>query len=80
MDRQEINNHFASVVDIIKSHLESWQIERGWAFIGNREPLPTDITDRIWDIVVEYTDDNDLPDTWHEDYDAEDFFMEIDNN
>lgn len=80
MDRQEISEHFASCVDLIKSSLEHWQIERGWAFIGNRMGLPSDITDKIWDIVVEYTEDNDLPETWHEDYDAEDFFMEIDNN
>jgi len=80
MNRQEIIDHFASCVDIIKSQLESWQIERGWAFIGKRYPLPSDITDKIWDIVVEYTNDNDLTDDWWNDYDAEDFFMEIDNN
>lgn len=79
MDRQEISDHFASCVDIIKSHLESWQIERGWAFIGNREPLPSDIAGCIYDIVDEYTEDNGLTDDWWGDFDAEDFFMEIES-
>ena len=80
MDRQEISNHFASVVDIIKSQLESWEIEQGWYFIGCREPLPTTTADKIQDIVDEYTEDNDLPEDWCSDYEVEDYFMEIDNN
>ncbi len=80
MNRQEISEHFASCVDIIKSQLESWQIKQGWNYIGKRMGLPNELAGRIYDIVDEYTEDNDLPDTWFEDYDAEDFFMEIDNN
>lgn len=73
------HNPFEHAVAYIKDHLEHWEIERGWAEIGKRMPLPSDTAEKIYCLLSDFSIDNDLPDGWWEDYDAEDFFMEIDN-
>ena len=42
--------------------------------------LPNEIEDKIYDLLEEYGEDNDLPEGWHLEYgDIEDFFMEIES-
>lgn len=73
------HNPFEHAVAYIKEHLEHWEIEEGWAEIGKRMPLPYHLQSKILDLLDDFTMDNELTDGWWEDYDAEDFFMEIDN-
>lgn len=75
-----VKGHFAKCVEYIKANLEPYDIQRGWAEIGKRMPLPQDIADKIFDLIDDYNNDNELTDDWWDDFDAEDFFMEIDNN
>lgn len=72
-------SHFERCVEYIKEHLEHWEIEQGWDYIGKRMGLPNGLVGRIYDLIDDFTEDNDLTDDWWNDYDAEDFFMEIDN-
>ena len=76
---QFVNYHFAKCVEYIKEHLEHWEIEQGWSYIGKRMGLPNELVGRIYDLIDDFTEDNDLTDDWWNDYDAEDFFMEIEN-
>lgn len=73
-------SHFERCVEYIKEHLEHWEIEQGWDYIGKRMGLPNELEGRIYDLIDEYTEDNDLTDDWWNDYDVEDFFLEIENN
>jgi hypothetical protein len=73
-------NHFERCVDYIKRNLEHWEIEQGWDYIGKRMGLPNELEGRIYDLIDEFTEDNDLTDDWWDNYDVEDFFMEIDND
>lgn len=74
------HNPFEHAVAYIKEHLEHWEIEKGWDYIGKRMGLPNELEGRIYDLLDDFTIDNDLADGWWEDYDAEDFFMEIEND
>ena len=72
--------HFSACVEYIKRNLEHWEIEKGWDFIGKRMGLPNELAGRIYDLIDDYTEDNDLPDDWWNDYEVEDFFMEKSND
>jgi len=73
-------NHFKRAVKYIKQNLEQYEIEKAWTYIGRRIGLPCEIEDKIYDLLEEYGEDNDLPEGWHLEYgDIEDFFMEIES-
>ena len=73
-------NHFKLAVEYIKQNLEHYEIEKGWDYIGKRMGLPNEIEDKIYDLLEEYGEDNDLPEGWYLEYgDIEDFFMEIES-
>jgi hypothetical protein len=80
VSHQYETNHFDRCVAYIKEHLEHWEIEQGWSYIGKRMGLPNGLVGRIYDLIDDFTEDNDLTDDWWDNYDVEDFFMEIDND
>jgi hypothetical protein len=74
------DDHFERCVAYIKANLEHWEIEEGWSYIGKRMGLPNELEGRIYDLIDEYAEDNDLPDDWWSLYDVEELFMEIEND
>lgn len=80
VSHQYETNHFELCVSYIKEHLEHWEIEEGWSYIGKRMGLPNELEGRIYDLIDEYAEDNDLPDDWWSLYDVEELFMEIEND
>lgn len=67
--------------DYVAQNLEPWEIEEGWFYIGQREPIPADLEAKIFDLLEEYGVDNDLPECWWGEYgDIEDIFMLIEND
>lgn len=73
-------NHFELCVSYIKANLEHWEIEQGWSCIGKRMGLPHALVGRIYDLIDDFTELYELTDDWWNDYDVEDFFMEIENS
>lgn len=78
--QNEEEDHFTKCVEYIKANLEHWEIEEGWSYIGKRMPIPNELAGRIYDLIDEYAEDNDLPDDWWSLYDVEELFMEIEND
>ena len=75
------NNNINAAADYVRDNLERWEINMGWHYIGRREPIPTELEDKIYDLLEEFGDDNDLPECWWEEFgDIEDVFMLIENN
>ena len=81
---QDVVSHsyddFFKCVAYIKANLEHWEIEKGWSSIGNRMPLPNDIAGHIYDLIDDYTEDNELTDDWWSCCDIEDFFKMIEDD
>ena len=73
-------NHFKRAVEYIRQNLEQYEIEKAWTYIGRRMGLPNEIEDKIRDLLDDYGEDYDLgEDWWYDEYDIEDFFMEIES-
>lgn len=76
-----MDEQIKSAVDYLRDNLERYEIEMGWHYIGKREPIPVELEDKIYNLLEEWGDDNDLPECWWEEYgDIEDIFMMIEND
>ena len=47
-------NHFKHAVEYVKQNLKQYEIDRGWDYLSNREPLPFDMVMRIANLLEEY--------------------------
>lgn len=73
-----LNKDVINAINFVRDNIKPFEIEEGWHYIANRQPLPSSISNKIYDLLEEYGDDNDLPEGWWENYcELEDFFMEL---
>lgn len=73
-----LNEEVVNAINFVRDNIKPFEIEAGWYYIANRQPLPSTINNKICDLLEEYGDDNDLPEGWWEnDCEIEDIFMEL---
>jgi len=72
------NKDIINAIEYLRSNIQAFEIEEGWYYISNRQPIPSTLESKIFDLLEEYGADNDLPELWWEKYcDIEDFFIEL---
>lgn len=57
---------------------KDWEDAQALDNINNREPIPIRISEEIYDLMEEWSEDNDMPENWWlVEMDEEDIFLEL---